>query len=102
MFFSLAPLLELFLSDNPGKGRLAFCYAPVKKSKDERRAMDYSEYPLTPLGEMLQAMVRSGISTYPHPAVAMQFFETAARYPDFFKVRKEYILPVLEALIDAR
>lgn len=50
----------------------------------------------------MQALVRSRISTYSHPTVAMQFFETVTRYADFFKVRKEYILPALEAFLDAR
>jgi exportin-T len=51
---------------------------------------------------MLAALVRSGISAYPHRTVALQFFETVARYSDFFKVRKEYIMLTLEAMIDTR
>lgn len=51
---------------------------------------------------MLYALVQSRISAYPHKSVAMQFFETAARYGDFFKVRKECILPTLQAMIDVR
>jgi exportin-T len=51
---------------------------------------------------MLAALVQSGISAYPHRTVAMQFFETVARYSDFFKVRKEYIMPTLEAMVDTR
>jgi exportin-T len=51
---------------------------------------------------MLSAMVQSNISAYPHTAVVMQFFETVSRYGDFFKVRKECIVPVLEAMVDAR
>ncbi|PVG04220.1 ARM repeat-containing protein [Serendipita vermifera] len=84
-----------------GKGRLAFCMAP-NIPKEERKTTDYSEYPLTPLGELMQSLIRSGISTYKDPVVAMQFFETVTRYADFFKVRKEYILPALEAFLDYR
>lgn len=47
-------------------------------------------------------LVESGISAYPHRCVVMQYFETVARYSDFFKVRKQYIVPVLEAMIDTR
>lgn len=64
--------------------------------------MDYSEYALTSHGEMLLALVQSGISSYPHWTVAMQFFETTARYGDFFKIRKECIIPTLEAMVDQR
>ena len=51
---------------------------------------------------MMYALVTSGISTYPHTAVVAQFFEAVGRYGDFFKVRKDCIVPVLEALMDAR
>lgn len=70
--------------------------------REKRKATDYSEYPLTPLGEMLLALVQSGISSYPNRAVSAQFFETVSRYTDFFKVRKDCILSTLEAMVDAR
>ncbi|KAH9903044.1 ARM repeat-containing protein [Cubamyces lactineus] len=84
-----------------GKGRAAFCQAPAVQ-KDKRKETDYSEYPLTSHGEMIYALVQSGISSYPHKTVVMQFFETVARYGDFFKVRKECIMPTLQAMLDAR
>lgn len=91
----------MFVFVGGGKGRAAFCQAPPV-DKDKRKEADYSEFPLTHHGEMLYALVQSGISAYPHKTVAMQFFETAARYGDFFKVRKECILPTLQAMIDVR
>ncbi|RDB26055.1 Exportin-T [Hypsizygus marmoreus] len=84
-----------------GKGRAAFCQSPAVE-KEKRKATDYSEYPLTTHGEMLYTLVQSGISSYPHRAVALQFFETVVRYSDFFKIRKECIIPTLEAMVDAR
>lgn len=57
---------------------------------------------MTPLGEMLFALVQSGISSFPNRAVSAQFFETISRYTDFFKVRKDCILPTLEAMVDVR
>jgi exportin-T len=84
-----------------GKGRAAFCQAPAV-AKEKRKETDYSEYPLTTHGEMLLALVQSGISSYPNRSVVLQFFETVARYSDFFKVRKECILPTLEAMIGPR
>lgn len=71
-------------------------------AKEKRKETDYSEYPLTNHGDMLMALVQSGISRYPNRAVVMQFFETAARYGDFFKIRKECIMPTLEAFVDPR
>ncbi|KAJ6513272.1 armadillo-type protein [Mycena sanguinolenta] len=84
-----------------GKGKPSFCQGPPL-DRDKRKSIDYSEYPLTPHGEMLFALVQSNISSYPHRSVTLQFFETAARYPDFFKVRRACIMPTLEAMIDAR
>ncbi|KAJ3517935.1 hypothetical protein NLJ89_g183 [Agrocybe chaxingu] len=84
-----------------GKGRAAFCQAPAV-DKDKRKATDYSEYPLTPHGEMLAALVQSGIASFSNRSVALQVFETVSRYTDFFKVRKECIIPTLEAIVDVR
>ena len=94
---------QYFADGQPGggKGRAAFCQAPTVV-KEKRKETDYSEYPLTHHGDMLMALVQSGISRYPNRTVVMQFFETAARYGDFFKIRKECILPTLEAFIDPR
>lgn len=86
-----------------GKGRAAFCHAPpVDRNAKVKPIIDYSDYPLTSHGEMLLALVQSGIASYQNKHVALQYFETVARYTDFFKVRKECILPTLEAMIDPR
>ncbi|KAF8206454.1 armadillo-type protein [Mycena galopus ATCC 62051] len=84
-----------------GKGKPMFCQGPPL-DRDKRKSVDYSAYPLTPHGEMLFALVQSNISSYPHRSVMLQFFETVARYPDFFKVRQQCIMPTLEAMIDIR
>ncbi|KAF9818874.1 hypothetical protein IEO21_02530 [Rhodonia placenta] len=83
------------------KGRAAFCHAPAV-IREKRKETDYSEYQLTSHGEMLYALVQSGVANYPNKTVVMQFFETAARYGDFFKVRKDCIMPTLQAMMDAR
>jgi len=86
-----------------GKGRTAFCQVPPgDKTVKIKPVLDYSMYPLTSLGGMLLALVQSEIASYPNKHVALQYFETVARYTDFFKVRKECILPTLEAMIDPR
>src|SRR5882757_5477488 len=85
----------------PMKGRSAFSQAP-QVPKERRKEIDYAEFPLTPHGELIMALFETGISAYPNQAVVMQFFETVARYGDFFKVRKQCIVPALEAMVDAR
>lgn len=90
------------INKSGAKGRAAFCNTPSVVAREQRKTTDYSEYPLTKHGEMLYALVQSGISSYPNKTVVMQFFESAARYGDFFKVRKECIMPTLAAMVDAR
>lgn len=84
------------------KGRQAFCQTPVDVAKEKRKETDYSAYPLTRHGEMLYALVQSGIAEYPHKTVTMQFYEAVARYGDFFKVRKDCIVPTLQAMVGPR
>lgn len=74
----------------------------MRENKEKRKEHDYGTMPLTLQGELMMALIRSGVSSYPHTAVAMQFFEVVARYGDFFRVRKECIVPVLTAFIDER
>jgi hypothetical protein len=81
---------------------MAFVTLPEDITKDKRSSANWGQYPLTPHGEMLDALMRSRISAYPHNAVAIQYFETVGRYGDFFKVRKQYVEGVLTTFIDAR
>lgn len=99
LFLVSSVLIRSYLAG--GKGRAAFCHAPAV-AKEERKKTDYTDYPLTTHGELLFSMVRCGVSNYPHNAVTMQFFETCARYGDFFKVRKECIIPLLQAMVGPR
>ena len=102
MYFSQSELLIPDMHTTAGgKGRAAFCQAP-NVDRDKRKDTDYSGCALTAHGDMIYALVHSGISSYPHRAVALQFFETVARYTDFFKIRKECIIPTLESMVDKR
>lgn len=95
-------VVHLSSSAGGGKGRAAFCETPAAIDKEKRKLTDYSEFALTSHGQMLYTLVQSGISAHPHHTVALQFFETTTRYTDFFKVRKECIMPTLQAMIDQR
>ena len=70
------------------------------QSKPE--TVDYSQYPLTPLGQLLVLCMTSGVSTYPHPSVTLQYFEICVRYADFWKSRPGTVQPVFEAMLDTR
>lgn len=51
---------------------------------------------------MLRVLLQLGVSCYPHRTVVMQFFETASRYGDFFKIKKGCIMPTLKVFVDSR
>ncbi|CAE6379710.1 unnamed protein product [Rhizoctonia solani] len=91
-----------FQKADRSKGRVAFVTPPEEIAKDRRKSGNWEAYPLTPHGEMLNALMQSRISAYPNNTVAIQYFETVGRYGDFFKVRKQYVGGVLTTLIDAR
>ena len=100
IFFTASSISPDILSIAGGKGRAAFCLSPASPpNREKRKTTDYSNYPLTTHGEMLLALVQSRISSYPHRTVSMQFFETVARYGDFFKIRNDCIMPTLEPMV---
>ncbi|KAF8309914.1 ARM repeat-containing protein [Clavulina sp. PMI_390] len=74
--------------------------APLPNSKKPK--VNYAEFPLTPHGDMLMALIQSNVFAHPHSLVVGQFFETVGRYGDFFKTRKECISPVLSAFIGTK
>lgn len=58
--------------------------------------------PLSNLGEMVQKLVQSNVSSFPHPAVQLQFFECLVRYSNFFAARSGCVLDALPAFLDWR
>ncbi|WVR08059.1 hypothetical protein IAU60_005105 [Kwoniella sp. DSM 27419] len=66
----------------------------------EKEKFDFEAYPLSPLGELLKRCMASGIATYPHPAVTLQYFEIAVRYVEFWRYKREAIPPMFEAILD--
>ncbi|KAK4688536.1 exportin-T, partial [Tremellales sp. Uapishka_1] len=67
-----------------------------------REKINYEQYPLTPLGQILTACITSDVASYPHPSVPLQYFEIATRYNDFWKSKEGAIQPMLQAMLDAR
>ena len=58
--------------------------------------------PLSDLGEMVQKLVQSNVSSFPHPAVQLQFFECLVRYSNFFAARSNCVSDALPAFLDWR
>ncbi|XP_069696804.1 exportin-T-like [Periplaneta americana] len=52
--------------------------------------------------DMMHILVTCRVDAHPHPAVAVQFFETVVRYVNFFTLEPEKIPPVLAAFLDHR
>lgn len=67
-----------------------------------KNEIDYQRYPLTTLGQLLTLCIESGVSSYPHPSVTLQYFESCVRYADFWKTKTGAIQPVFEAMLDSR
>ena len=67
-----------------------------------KERINYDQYPLTPLGHLLTLCSTSGIASYPHPSVTLQFFETGVRYVEFWKAKDALIQPMYEAMLDQR
>ncbi|PBP26539.1 putative Exportin-T [Diplocarpon rosae] len=48
---------------------------------------------------MMSKMVESGIATFAHPAIQLQYMEIVVRYCSFFENQVQYIQPVLEQFV---
>jgi exportin-T len=71
-------------------------------SLDPNGKIDYEQFPLTPLGQLLTLCMSSGLAAYPHPSVQLLFFEISVRYIDFWKAKPGAIQPIFESLLDHR
>lgn len=69
---------------------------------DATGKINYEQFPLTPLGQLLTLCMDSGFASYPHPSVQLLFFEISVRYVDFWKVKSGAIQPIFESLLDSR
>ncbi|CAN7989362.1 unnamed protein product, partial [Ixodes hexagonus] len=57
---------------------------------------------VSPMSVMMRLLISSGVSTYGHSAVTLQFFETVVRYEKFFNQEPQTIPDVLVAFMDER
>jgi exportin-T len=94
------PTGQAISSQGPG----AFVQVPVTEIQRAKREaeyrIDYTQFPLSQLGELMLRACRSKIVNYPHAAVSLQFFEVVVRYHDFFKLCPEFITELLPSFLD--
>ncbi|GJN94034.1 hypothetical protein Rhopal_007097-T1 [Rhodotorula paludigena] len=70
----------------------------AKREPDYR--IDYTQFPLSQLGELMLRACRSKVVNFAHPAVSLQFFEVVVRYHDFFRLCPEFITEILPSFLD--
>ncbi|GAA5912917.1 Ran GTPase-binding protein LOS1 [Sporobolomyces salmoneus] len=87
-----------------GSGPGAFVLVPTEELTRAKREANYSvnfnQFPLSPLGELMLRACRSKVAAHDHPAVNLMFFETIVRYSEFFKLCPEYIAELLPTFLD--
>uniref|UniRef100_H3C9W1 Exportin-T n=1 Tax=Tetraodon nigroviridis TaxID=99883 RepID=H3C9W1_TETNG len=54
------------------------------------------------LQDMMRTLVSCDVSSYQHPSVSLEFFETVVRYDKFFVVEPQHVPAVLMAFLDQR
>ncbi|GAA6024202.1 hypothetical protein JCM11491_001283 [Sporobolomyces phaffii] len=87
-----------------GQGPSSFVLVPQEELTRGKREANYSvnfnQFPLSPLGELMLRACRSKVATHDHPAVNLGFFETIVRYSEFFKLCPELIAELLPTFLD--
>lgn len=87
-----------------GSGPGAFVQVPADEYARSKRELeyriDYTQFPLSVIGEMMLKACRSKLVAYSHPAVSLQFFEVIVRYHEFFKLCPEFISQILPSFLD--
>ncbi|KAG0141009.1 hypothetical protein CROQUDRAFT_52387 [Cronartium quercuum f. sp. fusiforme G11] len=73
-----------------------------KSNKNRDHKINYSQFPLSSLGTMLLKAAKSRITQFPHPSIALQWFECVIRYHDFFEICHHLISDILPAFLDER
>jgi exportin-T len=88
--------------DNMSSGRNTPIEGTNGGPASNKAEVNYQQFPLTTLGQLLTLCMESGVSSYPHPSVTLQYFEICVRYVEFWKARTGSIQPAFEAMLDTR
>ncbi|GAA5895540.1 hypothetical protein JCM8208_005261 [Rhodotorula glutinis] len=82
----------------------AFVLVPVaemqRAKREQEYRIDYTQFPLSQLGELMLRACRAKVVNFPHAAVSLQFFEVVVRYHDFFRLCPEFITEILPSFLD--
>ncbi|PLW04371.1 hypothetical protein PCASD_26515, partial [Puccinia coronata f. sp. avenae] len=73
-----------------------------KHNKNKDHKINYSQYPLSSLGNLLLKASKALITKVPHPSIAIQWFECVTRYHEFFEIFSGAIQDVLPTFLDDR
>lgn len=73
-----------------------------KHNKNKDYKINYSQYPLSSLGNLLLKASKALVTKFPHPSIAVQWFECVTRYHEFFEIFPGAIQDVLPAFLDDR
>lgn len=104
MYFYVEVLISAPGQPKVGVNVNTFVQLPPDAARS-RNKLSYSVYPTLPLnvlGETIQKLVQSNISSFPHPAPQLQFFECLNRYSPFFVTRPDQLSEALFAFLDSR
>ncbi|BGP43722.1 pre-tRNA nuclear export protein [Rhodotorula kratochvilovae] len=71
-----------------------------RAKREQEYRIDYTQFPLSQLGELMLRACRAKVVDFPHAAVSLQFFEVVVRYHDFFRLCPEYITQILPSFLD--
>lgn len=64
--------------------------------------IDYTTYPASVLGELMNRTVQSNVASWPHPSIPLEFFECICRYHEFFTLAPHTIPRILPIFVDHR
>ncbi|KAA1118240.1 pre-tRNA nuclear export protein [Puccinia graminis f. sp. tritici] len=73
-----------------------------KHNKNKDYKINYSQYPLSSLGNLLLKASKALTTKFPHPSIAVQWFECVTRYHEFFEIFTGAIQDVLPTFLDDR
>jgi len=71
-----------------------------RAKREQEYRIDYTQFPLSQLGELMLRACRAKVVNFPHAAVSLQFFEVVVRYHDFFRLCPEFITEILPSFLD--
>ncbi|PKI84603.1 pre-tRNA nuclear export protein [Malassezia vespertilionis] len=105
VIYCCGEILHSVRGNKVGLGPHSFVQVPQEpgKSRNVRQSIAvYQSLPPNQLGEMLERLFHSSISTHPHPVVVLQYFECIVRYSSSFLLWPDLIPEALSVFLGER